>query len=272
MIRVFPRKTKWTPNDDLAFVGDPPIVGRPDDQPVMVSCTFTWDIQEAERLSRAWSDYYSDVQLGGPAFGDRGGFFEPGLFVKPGVTITSRGCTKTCEWCMAHVREGWIRELPIHDGWNVADNNLLACSRQHVEAVFEMLKRQPAPIKFSGGLDAELLQVWHVDRLKELRLKFAWFACDYPGAIVNLERSADLLADFSREKKRCYVLVGFNGETPQQAERRLEAVYRLDFLPMAMFHRSDAMALPFVSRDWQLLIHTWSRPAAYKSKMANQAF
>ena len=24
MIRVFPRQTKWTPTDELAFVGDPP--------------------------------------------------------------------------------------------------------------------------------------------------------------------------------------------------------------------------------------------------------
>ena len=44
MIRVFPYRTKWTPVDDMAFVGSPPMKGfRPDDPqtPVHVSCTFT---------------------------------------------------------------------------------------------------------------------------------------------------------------------------------------------------------------------------------------
>lgn len=270
MIRVFPRKTKWTPDDDLAFVGDPGLF-RPATQPVKISCTFTWDIQEAERLYRAWSEYYPDVEIGGPAFGDTGDDFTPGLFVKNGVVITSRGCTKDCSWCFVPKREGWIKELPVVDGWDVADNNLLACSSSHIRAVFDMLKRQPEPIRFSGGLDAEMLQAWHVELLKGIRLKFAWFACDYPGAIRNLERVADLMGDFSREKKRCYVLIGFNGETPPQAERRLEAVYKLDFLPMAMLYRDEQTTTPFVAKDWQKLRRTWSRPAAYKSKMANKS-
>ena len=270
MIRVFPRKTKWTPDDDLAFVGDPGLF-RPEIQPVKISCTFTWDIPETERLYRSWSAYYPDVEIGGPAFGDPGGAFTPGLFVKEGVTITSRGCSKYCDWCFVPRREGWIRELPIMDGWDLADNNLLACSRPHVERVFEMLKNQPEPIRFSGGLDSDMLQQYHVDLLKTIRLKFAWFACDYPGAIQSLERTADLMSDFSREKKRCYVLIGFNGETPAQAEKRLEAVYNLDFLPMAMLFRDNKITTPFVSRDWQSLRRTWSRPAAYKAKMANKS-
>jgi len=161
--------------------------------PVRISVTFTWDIPEAERLYRAWSMYYSDVQMGGPAFDDPGKTFTPGQFVKPGIVFTSRGCTKNCDWCLVPKREGWIRELPITGGWDVADNNLLACSRDHIEAVFDMLRRQPEPIKLSGGLDAELLQPWHIDLLKTIRLKYAWFACDYPGALRNLERAADLM-------------------------------------------------------------------------------
>lgn len=270
MIRVFPRKTKWTPSDDLSFVGDPPLF-RPDQQPVRISVTFTWDIPEAERLYRAWSVYYPDVELGGPAFGDMGGEFEPGRFVKEGVTFTSRGCSKDCEWCFASKREGNIRELAIKDGWDVADNNLLACSKAHIESVFEMLRRQPHPIKLSGGLDAEMLQPWHVDLLKTIRLKFAWFACDYPGAIQNIERVADLMSDFSQEKKRCYVLVGFNGESPAQAEKRLKAVYKLGFLPLAMLYRNDGTHKEFIPADWLKVRRTWSLPAAYKAEMRKEA-
>lgn len=270
MIRVFPRRTKWTPDDDLAIIGDPGLF-RPPIQSVKISCAFTWDIPESERLYRAWSAYYPDVDLGGPAFGNRGETFEPGVFVKQGITFTSRGCTKECDWCFVSKREGWIRELPIKDGWDVADNNLLACSRPHVEKVFEMLARQPEPIKISGGLDAEMIQQWHIDRLKTIRLKYAWFACDYFGAIKNIERAADLMSDFSREKKRCYVLIGFNGETPIQAEKRLEAVYKLDFLPMAMLYQSEETKKQRWSQDWLKLRRIWSRPAAFKAVMVNKS-
>jgi hypothetical protein len=269
MIRVFPRKTKWTPTDDLAFIGEPGLF-RPPVMPVRISVTFTWDIPEAERLYRAWAAYYPDVQIGGPAFDDPGETFTPGQFVKPGIVFTSRGCSKNCEWCLAPKREGWIRELSIKDGWDVADNNLLACSRDHIYAVFDMLRRQPEPIKLSGGLDAEMLQPWHVDLLKTIRLKFAWFACDYPGALPNIERVADLMADFSREKKRCYVLIGFNGEDICQAEKRLKAVYRLGFLPMAMLYRDTSFTKKQWPKEWRVLQGTWTRPAAYKAEMANQ--
>lgn len=266
MIRVFPRKTKWTPTDDLAFVGDPGLF-MPPVQPVKISVTFTWDIPEAERLYRAWSVYYPDVDLGGPAFGDPGGDFEPGVFVKKGVTFTSRGCSKNCEWCFVPNREGNIRELPVKDGWDVADNNILACNQYHVESVFSMLRVQPEPIKFSGGLDAEMLQPWHVDLLKSIRLKYAWFACDYPGAIQNIEKVSDLMGDFSREKKRCYVLIGYNGESPAQAEKRLESVFRLGFLPLAMLYRNDEIHKKFIPADWLKVRRTWSLPAAYKAEM-----
>lgn len=269
MIRVFPRKTKWTPIDDLAFVGRPGLF-RPPEMPVRISVTFTWDIPEAERLYRAWSVYYPDVQIGGPAFDDPGKTFTPGQFVKPGVVFTSRGCSKNCAWCLVPKREGWIRELPITAGWDVADNNLLACTRGHIEAVFDMLRQQPEPIKFSGGLDAEILQPWHVDLLKTIRLKFAWFACDYPGAMRNLERVNDLMADFSREKKRCYVLIGYNNERICQAEKRLESVYRLGFLPMAMLYRSPDLYPPPWSKEWRKLQKIWSRPAAYKAEMTKK--
>jgi hypothetical protein len=167
---------------------------------------------------------------------------------------------------MAPEREGEIRELEIQDGHNVLDNNLLACSREHIEQVFEMLARQKEPATFSGGLDARLLKPWHVDYLKSIRLDQMFLACDSPEAIQDLERCEDLLSHFSREKKRCYVLIGFNGESLSQAERRLEAVYNLDFLPFAMLYR-DASASDRYLPEWAGLVKKWRRPAAYKAHM-----
>jgi hypothetical protein len=265
VIRVFPRKTNWTPTDKLAVVGDPRIPFLDQSLPVRISVTFTWDIPEGERLYRSWRRYYDDVELGGPAFGDPGGEFVPGRFLKQGVTVTSRGCSKECAFCLAWKREGRIRELLIHDGWDVNDNNLLACSRKHIENVFDMLRRQPERIKFSGGLDADFLDAWHVDELKTLRLEYAWFACDYTGALQKLERVADLMADFTQAKKRCYVLIGYNGESLPAAEKRLEAVFRLGFLPFAMLYRSEENKV--WPREWRLLQKKWCRPAAFKAHM-----
>jgi hypothetical protein len=211
LIRVFPRKTAWTPNDNLSFVGNPPLF-RPPEQPVHISVSFTWDIQEGKRLYRQWSALYKDVRIGGPAFDDSGGAFVPGRYLKKGPTITSRGCIRKCKFCFVPDREGNIRELPIQPGNDIADNNLLACSRGHVEAVFDMLKNKKQ-IRFSGGLDSRLLKQWHIDVFKSLSIKALWFACDTQQSINPLKRAADLLADFSIEKKRCYVLIGHNGES-----------------------------------------------------------
>ena len=262
MIRVFPRKTNWTPTDSLAFVGDPFLWKLPE-QPVRISVTFSWDITEGQRLLQAWSEQYEDVLIGGPAFNDPGESFTPGRFVKPGKVFTSRGCPNRCPWCLAPRREGDIRELPIVPGNDIADNNLLACSRDHIEAVFEMLKCQ-REIRFSGGLDARLLERWHVDSLLRLSIKFMWFACDTPGGVKNLERVSDLLADISIEKKRCYVLIGHNGEDILQAEGRLEKVYRMGFLPLAMLFRGEEDV--DYDQDWKNLRWKWSRPAVYRSR------
>lgn len=271
MIRVFPRRTKWTPIDSRAFVGHPPVFRPQRDVPVYVSCAFTWDIPEAERLYRSWSRFYSDVRLGGPAFDDTGENFSPGVFIREGVTITSRGCTKECPWCLVPRREGWIRELPIQPGNNVADNNLLACSPDHVRRVFDMLAQQALPIKFSGGLDAEILDEWHVDLLKRINLKFAWFACDYPGAVKHLEKVAQLMTDFSVEKKRCYVLIGWNGETPYQAEKRLERVYDLGFLPFSMLYRGPDLQKDMWNKQWREIHRLWTHPAAYRKRRKEKA-
>jgi len=268
MIRVFPRRTKWTPIDVFTFVGDPPLTLPQKIDPVRVSVTFTWDIPEGQRLFRSWSRFSDDVQIGGPAFNDPGGEFTPGLFVKHGVVVTSRGCPKACFFCLVPKREGAIRELKIKDGWNVFDNNLLACSREHIEAVFEMLRRQPRSVHFTGGLDKTLLEPWHVDLLKSIRFKRAWFALDSMMGWPALEHASALLSDFSREKKYCYVLVGYKQETPAEAEARLMKVFNLGFMPFSMLYRGPE-TVSRIHRDpeWRKLIRKWCNPARYKAFM-----
>lgn len=277
MIRVFPNSkhpgkppTKWSPMDALAFFGDPPL-DLPPEKPVRISVTFSWDKEEGLRLVRSWKRFYRDVKIGGPAFDDPGGEFTPGMFVKQGVVVTSRGCPKSCNFCLVPKREGRIRELQIKDGWNIFDNNLLACSRDHIEMVFDMLRRQPKPVNFTGGLDKDILRSWHIDLLKSIRLKRMWFACDSELGFPALERAAGLLADFSIDKKWCYVLVGYEHESPEESEVRLMRVFRLGFMPFSMFYRGPLTGHRTASDPaWRKLIRKWCNPARYKAFMRDK--
>lgn len=265
IIRVFPRKTKWTPTDDLVFFDEPPLYELPD-LPVYISVTFTWDIAKGQRLYKAWSIRCSNVQIGGPAFDDPGGEFVPSRFIKKGVVFTSRGCPKKCPWCLASKREGKLREISIKNGYIVNDNNLLACSKEHIEKVFEMLKKQKEPADFRGGLDIDFMKPFHIELLKEIKLSNIWVACDTNKSIRNLNKAADLLSDFPENKKRCYVMIGFNGETILESEKRLEYVYQKGFLPFAQIYRGENDKLKHEEPEWRALQRKWSRPAAYRSK------
>jgi hypothetical protein len=52
LVRVFPRKTKATPDDALACFGPPDLLAEADE--VHVSVTFTYDKPAAERLAEQW--------------------------------------------------------------------------------------------------------------------------------------------------------------------------------------------------------------------------
>ena len=178
ILRVFPSRTSMTPLDSLAFIGDPPLF-RPEADEVHVSVTFTWDVQQGRRLRDAWAQYYPIVKIGGPAIDTRPpGEFTPGLYVKSGITITSRGCPRRCPWCFVPKREGTIRELELKPGWIVQDNNLLATSHMHQERVFEMLRTQKRAAHFTGGLDSRLMDDWVVNQLRTLKIGQLFFAAD----------------------------------------------------------------------------------------------
>lgn len=264
MIRVFPSRTKWTPTDEMVFIGDPPLF-RPADKtmPVYVSATFTWQKEEAIRLAKAWRQYYDNVQLGGPAFGDPGGEFTPGRFLKEGCTITSRGCPKRCPWCFVPGREGQIRELTIRPGWIVQDNNLLACSEGHIQAVFDMLREQKRGIFFNGGLDKDYLRPWHMGLLDSIKIGELWLSCDSPSGMKRLRVVANILSAIPMKKRRCYVMVGHNGETLSEAEGRLESVLALGFMPFCQLYQTEPQKI--YPREWKLLQRKWARPAAYMS-------
>ena len=231
-LRVFPSRTSYTPTDPKAFVGDPGLWRPEGIERILVSCTFTWEMAEARRLSKSWRDQYpnADVQIGGPAFDDPGGPFVPGRFVGDGVTISSRGCPERCPWCLARQREGDLRLLPIAAGWIVNDNNVTAWPREHWDQLCRMLGMMRKGAVFAGGLQAARLKDWHVEALNGMRIDQVFFAADTEGALPALRRAGAMLK-LPLKKKRCYVMLGFNGETIDKAKRRLENVWDAGFIP-----------------------------------------
>lgn len=256
------------PLDHEHFHGPPGLFAPHGLADVLLSCTFTWEKPRAGRLAEQWQDRYpgARVQVGGPACGDPGAEFVPGRWLKRGLTITTRGCPGCASPCLVPSREGALRCLDIRDGWNVLDNNLLAAPRAHIEAVVDMLERQPRHAVFSGGLEARRLVAnpWFVERVEALRtLPQIWTAYDCAQERVPALAAVRMLRKrgWPQRKVRCYVLVGRDDDTPDRAEARLREIFQAGALPFAMHWRDDD-GQPEPSRDWRKLVRKWTRPAA----------
>lgn len=260
IIRVFPRQTHATPDDSLVRIRTTPALFDEADE-VHISVAFSWDKPWAEWAAEQWK-YGAPVKVGGPAYNEPGGDFVPGMYMKHGYVITSRGCPNRCWFCAVPKREGYqLRELPVTDGWIVTDDNLLACSQAHRTAVFEMLKRQPHRPRFVGGLEAALLTPQTALQLKELRPESMFFAYDTPNDLEPLQNAGKLLfeAGFTKGMHvlRCYILCGYPGDTFQKATLRMRQAWQAGFMPFAMLYRDDKGDY---SCDWKQFQRQWANP------------
>jgi len=275
IIRVFPRKTNATPLDDKVRFGTPGLFDQADE--IHISVTFSWDLERAEQLAEQWR-LVAPVKIGGPATNNCKGEFMLGMYLKKGYVITSRGCPNKCWFCNVWKKFGDIEELEIKNGWNILDDNLLACSEDHIRNVFEMLKRQDQWIAFTGGLEARRLKEWHIDLLLQLKLERIFFAYDTPDdfepliSASKMLKKAGIIHKNKKHKAKCFVLIGYPTDTFEKAEKRLTDVMGLGFTPMAMFYKNNeykfSNEIPD-KRKWNLFTREWSNPTVVGYKMAN---
>ncbi len=271
IIRVFSHKNSYTPIDDYAFYGEPtPLFPLPEHDEIHISCTFTWDKPYCEYLACQWQLVTNkQIKLGGVAYGSPSYDFVQGMYIKPNIIFTSRGCNNNCPWCVVPKLEGKLKELPVYNGNIIQDNNFLQTSRKHKEKVFEMLKKQHG-ICFKGGLEPDLIDDHFVNGLLYIgaeRVKELWLACDTDARIPYLKKACEKLskAGFNRNKIHCYVLS--YGKDRESDEARARTVYESGATPFVQLYRDFSETKTEYDADWNAWARMWQRPAATKAHM-----
>ncbi len=245
----------------MVYINRPPDMFVPECDEIHVSVAFTYDMRIAEALYTQWTAVGVPVKIGGPAFGKPSGEFVPGRYLKYGYTITSRGCPNKCWFCSVWKREPKHIELKIKDGWIISDDNLLACSDDHINGVFEMLRRQKHKAEFKGGLEAKILKEWHVAELRKISPKIMYFAYDTPDDYEPLVEAGKVLQRYDWSIKdrvcACYVLMGWKGDTKEKALKRIHQTIDAGFWPYAMLYKDEKGN---EDKAWRQFQRSWCNP------------
>ena len=210
-----------------------------------LSVVFSWQMEKAFQRAAWYKAAGYKVVAGGPAISAQPEFLEGVATIghsadalrlhNPDATFTSRGCIRSCRFCIVPKIEGGLVELA---DWDikpiVCDNNILATSKRHFDSVIDKLKPLRG-IDFNQGLDARLLTDHHASRLRELDIeivRIAWDDVRLENTILTaLERLQR--AGFKSGNIRAYVLIGFR-DTPEDALYRLQTLKDIGVMPNPM--------------------------------------
>ncbi len=252
-----------SPTDKDAYFDTPDLFTRRYDK-AMISTVFTWDKPRAEMLAEAWKTVADEVVVGGPAYDDPGDDFMPGMFLKQGIVILSRGCPNRCSFCLVHRREGNLRLMGIKPGHIEQSNNFLACPDSYRKKAYAMFKTQKG-ICFKGGLEAARITEKEVEIWRGLRIAELWLACDQNSDFPAFKKAVSILlrAGFTRHHIHCYALIG---NDPKENIHRLREIYRFGAMPFAQLYRDETDSRKY-PKSWRRLATRWSRPAAIESRM-----
>lgn len=162
---------------------------------------------------------------------------------KQAIGFLTRGCIRSCPWCIVPKKEGVIRpaatwqeiKRPDSQAITFLDNNVLA-SEFGLQQIEEMGLSRAVKVDFNQGMDARLITPEVAKLLARLRwIRFVRLSCDTAAILPIIEQAASYLteAGIPRWRLWCYMLV----QEVSEAEQRAIALDRLGITPFAQPYR-----------------------------------
>lgn len=151
---------------------------------------------------------------------------------KASIVFSSRGCIRNCPFCSVRVLEPEfnpkksVKHLiyPGHKKVILWDNNILASP--YWEDIFQELEESNLEIDFNQGIDARLIDLKVISRLKRLKIPLIRLAYDTLGIREPLRKAIELLkkSGFSGKRILVYCLYNnhFEKDTPETFLGRLQ--------------------------------------------------
>lgn len=135
--------------------------------------------------------------------------------IKYSMGFLTRGCIRSCAWCIVPEKEGPIRphaditEFARHRDVKLMDNNFLALPDYAVEQLAK-IRQADLRVDFNQGLDARLIDSPMAAHLASVRwIRFVRLACDHKSQMADVEKAVRLLRAAGGRYREywCYVLV-----------------------------------------------------------------
>lgn len=152
--------------------------------------------------------------------------------------FTTRGCYKTCPWCIVPKTEG---KFKLNQDWRTClgkghkvfyamDNNVLRAGPDYVVQIFEEMKKRRMKIDFNQGLDCILFskneQFAEIFKTYQENIENFRFAWDQNNQNKYAVKTLKLIKKYNLPISTWYMLYGFD-ETPQELFYRIRTL--LDF-------------------------------------------
>ncbi|WP_224962650.1 radical SAM protein [Geomonas subterranea] len=147
--------------------------------------------------------------------------------VNAGVGFLSRGCPRSCGFCVVPVKEGKLNKVGnIADIINPRSNRLVLldnslCANDDILEILSEIRDRNLVVDISQGIDVRLLTPEIAKALSEVKhmrsLHYAW---DAPQAGKSVLAGIEILSRFVRRSAQmCFVLTGFDTDFSQDMER-----------------------------------------------------
>ena len=180
--------------------------------------------------------------------------------------FSSRGCIRSCPWCIVPRKEGWIRKVGLdwikHDKVKLLDNNFLA-SPKAVEKLNYFIESD-SKVCFTQGNDIRLVTPKIANLLAKVnarnnswKRRCYYFAFDYPELEPVILKKIKMLNEHGILSycQLYYVLCGFN-TTHEQDMRRISILHNQGCMAFVMkYHNKD---------DWLNKLANWCNQRYYK--------